>query len=121
MTLRTVRLELARDPDFPEGSAHHGYEFTAPLTSAGQIDAAEWRKRRDACRVRRFWGHEPEESGHLIHTQGRRWKFHYDVAGQEDDDETGYRFDDHVFKEGEYVSIHEHDGSLRTFRVVRVR
>ena len=121
MSLRTVRLELARDPDFPDGSPDRGYEFIAPLNEDGRIDAAEWRRRRDECTVRRFWEGEDDEIGHVIHTQGRRWKFHYDVTGDEDDDEAGYRFDDHVFKEGEYVSILEHDGALRTFRVVRVR
>jgi hypothetical protein len=121
MSLRNVRLELARDPNFPEGSTRHGYEFTAPLTAEGRIDRDEWRKHRTDCQVRRFWDGEDDEIGHLIHTQGRRWKFHYDLAGDEDDDEAGYRFEDHVFKDGEYVSIREHDGELRTFRVVSVR
>ena len=31
MTLRKIRLELARDHDFPDGSRHHGYELVAPL------------------------------------------------------------------------------------------
>ena len=33
---------------------------------------------------------------------------------------SGYRFDQHVFKPGEYVSIKEHDGETRTFKVVAV-
>jgi hypothetical protein len=45
---------------------------------------------------------------------------YYDVHGAPDD-ETGYRFDHHAFRPGEYVSIKEHDGVLRTFRVVYVR
>jgi hypothetical protein len=31
MTLRSIRLELARTAEFPEGSAERGYEFVAPL------------------------------------------------------------------------------------------
>jgi hypothetical protein len=54
MALRRVRLELARDHDFPNGSATRGYEFTAPLTDEGHLDAEEWRGGKDKCTVRRF-------------------------------------------------------------------
>ncbi len=54
-------------------------------------------------------------------TSGASWAFHYDIHGDEDDDETGYRFGDHAFIAGEYVSIMEHDDVLRTFRVVSVQ
>ncbi|WP_205944702.1 hypothetical protein [Pelagibius litoralis] len=121
MTLKTIRLELARDHDFPNGSPARGYEMRAPLTPEGHIDAEGWRKNRDACRVTRFWEGEGEESGHLRHTRGGTWAFHYDLKGDPDDDELGYKFESHVFNEGEYVSIREHDGALRTFRVVTVR
>ena len=121
MTLQRVRLTLARDPEFPLGSTRHGYEFVAPLGADGHIDLEAWRRQRAHCRVRRFWDGEDDELGHLIRTRGRRWAFHYDVQGEPDDDETGYRFDSHVFKPGEYVSILEHDGQLRTFRVDEVR
>jgi hypothetical protein len=121
MTLRTIRLELARDRDFPEGSAARGYEFVAPLGTDGHIDPEGWRARRKDCRVRRFWEGEDDELGHLVHLRGGAWAFHYDIDGDPDVDEPGYKFDSHVFKEGEYVSIREQDGELRTFRVVTVR
>ncbi len=54
-------------------------------------------------------------------TSGASWAFHYDIHGDKDDDETGYRFGDHAFIAGEYVSIMEHDDVLRTFRVVSVQ
>lgn len=38
MTLKRLRLELARTPQFPNGSSHHGYEFTAPLDAQGHLD-----------------------------------------------------------------------------------
>jgi len=118
--MKRIRLELARDPDIPSGSKERGYEFIAPLDERGKIDAALWRKDRKTCRVKRFWGREPEEYGHLIRKPGGSWAFHYDIHGDEDDDETGYRFGDHAFVPGEYVSIREHDDSLRTFRIVSV-
>jgi len=119
MTFSHIRLELARDRDFPEGSRHHGYEFVAPVDSAGHIDAGAWKENRQRCRVRHFWGNE-EEVGHLIRKPGGAWAFHYDVFGDADDDETGYRFGDHTFRLGDYVTIKEHDDTLRTFRVVAV-
>jgi hypothetical protein len=121
VSVKTIRLELARDHDFPNGSSAHGYVLRAPLTPEGHIDADEWRKAREACTVTRFWEGEPDEIGHLRHTRGGTWAFHYDLEGDSDDDEIGFKFQSHVFKEGEYVSVREHDGALRTFRVVQVR
>jgi len=117
--LRKIRLNLARTRDFPQGSARHGYEFTAPLDETGHIDAALWKKERDHCRVRRFWGADEEEIGHLIHRPGGSWAFHYDIDG-DDDDEAGYRFGAHAFNPGEYVSIKDEDGDMHTFQVVTV-
>ena len=121
MTLLTVRLELARDPEYPEGSSSHGYEFRAPLDAEGHIDAEAWRAHRKDCRVWRFWGGEDDEFGHLVHLRGGTWAFHYDIQGDEESDEAGFRFDTHSFKEGEYVTLREHDGDAHTFRVVSVR
>ncbi len=121
MAMMRVRLELARDHDFPSGSPKRGYDFAAPLDGDGHIDAAEWKANREACRVVRFWEGAPNEIGHLVRKPGGSWAFHYDINGDPDDDESGYRFGTHAFKPGEYVSIKEHDDQLRTFHVVSVR
>ena len=121
MSLNKVRLELARDHDSPDGSRERGYEFTASLGADGRIDRAEWVADRDRCRVRRFWEGENDEVGHLILKPSGPWAFHYDLLGDPDDDETGYRFGDHVFRPGEFISIREHDDVLRTFKVVAVQ
>lgn len=120
MAMKQIRLELARDHDFPQGSNSRGYEFTAPLTPDDMIDVGTWSKLKDRCRVRRFWNGRPDEVGHLVRKPGGAWAFHYDVNGDEDDDETGYRFGHHAFRLGDYVSIKEHDDTLRTFRIVSV-
>jgi hypothetical protein len=118
--LRKVRLELARDPEFPEGSNRHGYEFTAPLDEQGHIDAADWHRLRERCRVRRFRPGDADDIGHLVRKPGGSWAFHYDIHSDEEDDEAGYRFGNHAFLPGEYVSIRE-DDELRTYRVMRVQ
>jgi hypothetical protein len=119
--LRRVRLELARDPEFPNGSRERGYDFIAPLDKDGHIDANAWRKLKDRCRVRRFWANEGDEVGHIVRKPNGTWAFHYDIHGDPEHDETGYRLDKHKFVPGEYVSIREQDGVLRTFFVVSVR
>ena len=119
--LRRVRLELARDHEFPDGSRERGYDFIAPLDDKGHIVASAWKALRQRCRVRRFWPGEREEVGHIVHKPGGTWAFHYDIHGDPAHDETGFHLDTHVFTPGEYVSIKEQDGVLRTFRVVSVQ
>ena len=120
--LKRIRLNLARSKEFPTGSSRHGYEFVAPLDVDGHIDPELWRKYREHCGVRRFWGTD-EEVGRLVHKSGGnergRWVFDYDQSAEEDD-EAGYRFGSHVFRPGEYVSVRDEDGDLHTFRVVSV-
>ncbi|MCC6778462.1 MAG: hypothetical protein IT537_17840 [Hyphomicrobiales bacterium] len=121
--LKRIRLNLARSKEFPSGSARHGYEFVAPLDQSGHIDTETWKKHREHCRVRRFWAGEDDEHGKLVHKPGgaqhARWIFDYDESA-DDDDEAGYRFGDHAFRNGEYVSIRDEDGEMHTFQVVSV-
>lgn len=120
--LKRIRLNLARSKEFPAGSERHGYEFVAPLDGEAHIDPDLWRKHREHCGVRRFWGDE-EEVGRLVHKSGgsehARWIFDYDESS-DDDDEAGYRFASHAFRPGEYVSIRDEDGGMHTFQVISV-
>ena len=118
MALKQIRLELARTDGFPEGSDRHGYEFVAPLTEAGHIDPVEWCSSKKSCTVRRFWGGAADEAGHLQHL-GHGWRFDYERPGT-GDDEPFFKLDKHVLTPGAYVSITEHDGIQRPFRVVSV-
>ena len=119
MSLKQIRLELARTPDFPGGSARHGYEFTAPLDDKGHLDSAAWVLAKTACTVRRFWDKADDEHGTLIHRRDGKWAFSYKPG--DDDDEPIFRFDKHVFVVGEYVTVTEHDHVARPFRVVEIR
>ncbi|MDQ0347022.1 hypothetical protein [Ancylobacter vacuolatus] len=121
--LSRIRLHLARSKEFPEGSARHGYEFIAPLDDEGHIDAEAWKDLRPACTVTRFWANEAPEHGRLVHRAGgvggSSWVFDYEEDAS-DDDETGYRFGDHAFVPGEYVSLRDEDGDMHTFTVFSV-
>jgi hypothetical protein len=118
--LSKIHLELARTPKSPDGDRRIGYEFTAPLNGQGFIDPNEWHAFRDRCRVRRFRADEDDDIGHLVRRPGGSWAFHYDVRSDDDeDDESGFRFGEHVFRPGEYVSIKEED-EMVTYRVKSV-
>jgi hypothetical protein len=116
--LKRVRLELARSPEHPDGSARHGYELHLPLTAAGKLDTADFDRAPQLCTVHRFWEGEDDETGQLVRTGRGRWAFSY--AEGEEDDEPIHRLAEHVFKEGEYVSIREPDGRQHAFRVIVV-
>jgi hypothetical protein len=117
--LKSIRLNLARTKEFPQGSDRHGYRLTAPLDADGHLDPEAWRKHRQHCRVVRFWAGEEDDIGHLIHRPGGSWGFTYDIDGDEGD-ESGFKLSSHRFLPGEYVSIRDDDGELHTFVVVTV-
>ena len=120
MSLKRIRLELARDHEFPAGSRDRGYEFQAPLEQNGHLLADEWRRMRARCRVKRFWPGQKDELGYLVRRPGGSSAFDYAVE-RSDDDEPGFKFDRHHFVPGDYVSITEHDGAMRTFRIISVQ
>jgi hypothetical protein len=122
--LRHITLHLARNPDFPEGSAERGYDIIAPLDASGHLDAGEWRTLKAQCRVRRFWSGESDRHGMLVHhaggASGATWKIDYDAEAH-GDAETGVRLGAHRFIENEYVSIRDEEGRSHTFKIARVQ
>ena len=118
MSLFRIQLELARSKEAPEGDAGHGYLFVAPLDANGHLDAGEWKSHRSRCTVESFKRGAAHQKGHLVHV-GQGWHFDYD-AGKRDDDELLYKLDRHLIKQGEYLSVTEHDGVLRTFKIASV-
>jgi len=117
--LARIRLELARTVEKPEGSAYCGYEFVAPLTADGHLDGIAFPAVKAQCRVHRFWEGEKAEIGALLHLGKGRWVFSYEPGAE--DDEPAFKFDQHRFIPGEYLSITEHDGVTRPFKVIWVR
>ena len=103
MALKTIRLELARTPDHPEGNPNHGYEFHAPLTADFHFDETEWQDKSDLCTVRKFEDDLEDEHGVLIHTSEGGWAFSY-VPDEDSDDEPVFRFGGHIFKPDEYIN-----------------
>ena len=111
-----VRLELARTPEYPAGSASRAYMLRLPLTDDGLIDEAAIAASPGMASVRRFWPNEPDQQGYVIR-QGRGWAFSYALG--EGDDESLYHLESHPLRSGEYVTLTEPDGTRLPFRVVR--
>lgn len=116
---RRIRLELAREPEYPNGNPRDGYEFAVPLTEGGRIDAETWRKHRDHCRVRRFRDDSVPRLGRVARKPGGQWFFDYE-PGNDADDEVGFRFGEEAFVPGEYVSVRNDDDEVHVYRVVTV-
>ena len=70
MTWKSVRLELAKTREFPNGSASRAYLLRLPLTDDGRIDEVALEELPDQATVRRLWPSEADVSGHLVRDGG---------------------------------------------------
>lgn len=113
-----VRLDLARTPECPEGSARHGYLLRVPLDDEGVIDEPAVAERPDRTSVCRYAPDEPDEVGYVLRT-GRGWSFSYALG--EADDEPVFHLESHPLRVGNYVTVTEPDGQRLPFKVAEVR
>ena len=112
---KLVRLELARTPEYPAGSASRAYMLRLPLGDDGLIDESAIAATPGMASVRRFWPNEPDQQGYLVR-KGKGWAFSYALG--DDDDEGLYHLESHPLGLGEYVTLTEPDGRRLPFRVV---
>lgn len=113
--LSRIDLELAREPGHPAGDPTDRYTIVAPLDADGRIDPDAWREQRARCVVVRET-RSGSSRGHLVHGPGGRWLIQY----EDGDEESGFRFHDEPFRNGEYVSIIRDDES-HVYRVTGSR
>lgn len=118
MNWTSIRLELARTREFPEGSASRAYLLHLPLGDDGLIDQALLGAAPARATVRRFWPNEPDLSGYVIHTP-RGWALSYRPG--EEDDENIFHLENHPIRMGEYVTLTEPDGRQLPFRVASLK
>lgn len=109
-----IRLDLARNPEFPEGSAAHCYLMRIPLDHQGIVDVEALRAAPEQATVLRSWPDEPDMRGYLLYG-ARGWTFSY--APGDSDDETLFHLETHPLRSGEYVTVTERDGTPLCFRV----
>lgn len=115
---KLVRLELARTPEFPEGSASRAYMLRVPLADDGLIDSVALSRNPAMATVRRFWPNQPDQSGYLVRN-GDGWAFSYALG--DDDDEAVYHLESHPIRLGEYVTLTEPDGTRYPFKVMQLQ
>jgi hypothetical protein len=118
MRLKKIRLELARVTGSPGGNPNYGYEFVAPLDEKDRLDAEAWPEVAQLCTMRHFAPGAEDVHGELIHRGPGEWAFSYRPG--DSDDEVIYRLAKHQLRAGEYVSVTEHDGVSRPFKIVSV-
>jgi hypothetical protein len=116
---RRIVLELAREPQHPNGDARIGYVVVAPLGDDGKVDAETASAFKQECRFSRVRSGETLEQGFLKRRAGGSWAFHYALEDGREDDDPLYRLDEHRFATGEYVTIVENDGA-HTYRVASI-
>lgn len=117
MSWKSIRLELARTKEFPDGSASRAYLLHLPVSEAGVIDESQLRAAPSRATVRRFWPNEPDMSGYVVRKPAG-WAFSYKVG--DEDDELIFHLESHRLQEGEYVTLTEPDGRQFPFRVIKV-
>ena len=118
MTWRRIRLEIGETDEFKTGSRMHGYDLVAPLDAQGRIDEAAWRADETRARVRRFWQGEDERTGRLVRLGDNAWGF---ALGAENADEPTHRLKAQTLNAGAAVSVVDHSGEARPFRVAAAR
>jgi hypothetical protein len=115
MTWRIIRLELARTPEFPQGSPAHAYVLRLPIDDNGVLEERILKHPDQDPVVRRFWPGQAERKGVVI-PKGRGWVFSY--APGDTDDEALFHLEDRPIKVGQYLTITEADGEKLPFKVV---
>lgn len=110
MTWTTIRLELARTPAFPNGSAARSYVMRLPIGPDGRIDEQEYRHHPEYATVRRFWPNEPDRHGHLLRT-AEGWTLSYAPH------EAPFRMEATMIRSGSHLMLIEPDGQALPFEV----
>ncbi|QIK78671.1 hypothetical protein G7077_06930 [Sphingomonas piscis] len=65
MKWNSIRLELARTPDFPSGSVSRAFLLRLPIDEKGMVDWGEVSKQPSRATIRRFWASEPDRRGRI--------------------------------------------------------
>lgn len=116
MNWKSIRLELGRTRDFPNGSPSRAYLLRLPLGPDGNIDEQAVGEMPEQATVRRMWPSQPDLSGHLIRL-GERWAF---LAGRKGKQSVVVsEIDPMPISEGAMVTLRE-NGDVLPFKVAKL-
>jgi len=114
MDMFEVRLELAVNPDYENGSDKCGYMLQLPLTEDYFIDEAAYEKHAERFKVTRYWENEPERSGRLV----RKWKHTWHLEYTNNEIEPIFQLDKERLVLGEFIDIRDHGNRMHVFKIV---
>ena len=118
MNWNNIRLELARAPQFPQGSPHRCYLLHLPLETSGLIDETMVRASPKRATVRRFWPSQPDLRGYVI-KMPEGWAISYE--SRREGDETVFQLDLQRIRIDECITLTEPNGERLPFRVTSVQ
>lgn len=118
VTWQSIRLELDRTSDFPNGSAGRAYLLRLPLDAHGSIDEKAILLAPERATMRRFWPNEPDCGGH-VRRDGDHWALVSDANGKSASIIS--EFAPGAIHEGGLLRIRERSGEALPFRVAKMR
>ena len=114
--MKTIRLELARNADYPEGHPGDAYELHTALTDDGRIDLSHTDEQ-----LMTFARYRPGETvvhGQLVRTDAGAWAFSYEAG--DDDDEQIVALEAHNLIPGNYLTVRQDGLHEHVYRVASV-
>lgn len=114
--MKTIRLELARNADHPDGNAADAYELHAALTPDGKVDFAH--SDTQLMTFARFLPGQDIVHGQLVKTDSGSWAFSYEAG--DDDDERIVGLEHHELIAGNYLTVIQEDHHEHVYRVTSV-
>lgn len=112
---RTIRLELAWAPEFPNGSVSRAFLLRLPLDDNDLVDEPALKRAPQLGTVRRHWSNSPDEKGFLQKVDGHL------VLDCEGTEARMLRLDGHPIRLGQELPITEPDGNQMIFRISSIR
>lgn len=112
---RNIRLELARAPEFPNGSVSRAYLLRLPLDDSDFVDEAMLLQNPRLGTVRRYWSNSPDQTGLVQKLDGVL------IINCEGESARILRLDGRSICLGQEFSLIESDGDAQVFRVTSIR
>lgn len=111
MSWKTIRLELARAPRFPRGSASRAYLLHLPVDESGAVEEEMFARAPALATARRHWPSERDRVGYVRRHHGR-WVVSFP------DGPSTFQLPDQLLRAGAEVNITESDGETFAYRVM---
>lgn len=114
--MKTIRLELARNADSPDGNPGDAYELHTDLEADGRINLVDTDPQ--LMTFARFLPGKDIVHGQMVKTDSGAWGFSYE-AGDEDDEQI-VGLEKHELVTGNYLTVIQDGRHEHVYRVISV-